>query len=99
MTHPHQLLLRAGLPLAPAERLAGGDVSVVHRCGAFVVKTAPGASMSAPPSSSASSTATSSLLAAQCSGVSAAMLLFMTRAFGSAPAAINTPTVSAPFGK
>src|SRR5262245_28116687 len=32
------------------------------------VKTAPGASMSAPPSSSASSTATSSLLAAQCKG-------------------------------
>ena len=65
------------------------------------VKTAPGASMFAPPSISASSTATSSLLAAQWSGVSGDFSGFgwMTHALTSAPAAMSAATVLAPFQK
>jgi RNA polymerase sigma factor (sigma-70 family) len=59
---------------------------------------APVASMSAPPSISALATSTSSLLAAQCSGVSACQLP-STGALGSAPAAIRTATTCGPRGK
>ena len=59
--------------------------------------TAPGASISAPPSRSVSSTSTSSLLAGQWSGVSVCGPV--NRALTSAPAAISAATVWAPFGK
>ena len=65
------------------------------------VKTAPDASISAPPSRSASSTPTSSLLAAQCSAVSGAPRGpgCITRALTSVPAAIRMATEREPSGK
>jgi len=57
-----------------------------------------GVSTSAPPSISASATSTSSLLAAQCSGVSAKRVPGL-RVLGSAPAAISIRAICGPFGK
>src|SRR6266508_2546991 len=59
--------------------------------------TAPGASTSAPASTRASRTSTSSLLAAQCSGVSACGPT--NGAFTSAPASTSAATTAGPLGK